>query len=154
MLAAAHRLFAAFDLEGPLAGLRREAAASAFLAEAFSGPQALQQSRSVSRSDAGRIMRVKDMLDSLAPDVDLRLADLAQCHGMSIRSMTRHFRLMFGTTIFAYVAARRMEKASVALEDGLSIDQAAYIAGFAHTTNFSSAFRNRYGHPPGKRPAR
>jgi AraC-like DNA-binding protein len=154
MLAAANRLFAAFDLEGPLARLHREAAASAFLAEAFADPGTMRQPHSVSRSDAARIIRVKEMLDSLAPDVDLRLADLAECHGMSIRSMTRHFRLMFGTTIFAYVAARRMEKASVALEDGVSIDQAAYIAGFAHTTNFSSAFRNRYGHPPGKRPAR
>jgi AraC-like DNA-binding protein len=92
------------------------------------------------------------MLDSLAPAEGLRLDDLAGQHGMSIRSMTRHFRLTFGTTIIEYVAARRMEKASAALEDGLSIDQAAYIAGFGHTTNFSAAFRRRYGHPPGKRP--
>jgi AraC-like DNA-binding protein len=82
------------------------------------------------------------------------LADLADHHGMSFRSITHHFRVMFGTTILGYVAARRMEKANAALEDGLSIDQAAHIAGFAHTTNFSAAFRNRYGHPPGKRPTR
>ena len=136
MLAAAERLFAAFDLEGPFAGLRREVAASAFLVEAFAGPDTMQPSRAVSRSEAGRILRVKDMLDSLAPDVDLRLADLAECHGMSIRSMTRHFRMMFGTTIFAYVAARRMEKASVALEDGLSIDQALHRRLCAHDQLF------------------
>lgn len=154
MLLAANRLFAAFHLEGGLAGLSREAAALAFLAEAFADPEEVQPSALASRSDVTRIMRVKDMLDSLAPAEDLRLADLADRHGMSIRSMTRHFRLMFGTTILSYVAARRMESASAALEDGLSIDQAAYIAGFGHTTNFSAAFRRRYGHPPGQRPKR
>lgn len=152
MLMAASRLFEAFNFDGPLAGLQRETAALCLLAEAFADRDEMRSSRSASRSEAGRIMRVKEMLDCLSPAEELRLADLAGHHGMSIRSMTRHFRLVFGTTILEYVAARRMEKASAALEDGLSIDQAAFLAGFGHTTNFSAAFRRRYGHPPGKRP--
>lgn len=152
MLMAANRLFEAFKLDGSLAGLQLEAAALAFFAAAFADRDDVQSSRSTSRSEAGRIMRVKEMLDCLGPAEELRLSDLAGHHGMSIRSMTRHFRHVFGTTILEYVAARRMEKASAALEDGLSIDQAAYLAGFGHTTNFSAAFRRRYGHPPGKRP--
>jgi AraC-like DNA-binding protein len=91
---------------------------------------------------------------SLAPDVEVRLVELAASHGMSVRSLCRHFRKTFGTTVLAYVSEKRMENARVTLEQkGFTIDQAAYIAGFAHTSNFSSAFQRRYGYRPSKLPA-
>jgi AraC-like DNA-binding protein len=31
---------------------------------------------------------------------------------------------------------------------GFTVDQTAYINGFAHTSSFSSAFRRRYGYRP------
>lgn len=151
LLSAAARLFAAFESGGPLATLRREAAALGFLAEAFTGADESRQNRPAARIEVARIRRVKDMLDSLAPDVEISLVALAAAHGMSVRSLCRHFRMTFGTTVFAYVAQRRMDRARTALErDGFTVDQAAYIAGFAHSSNFSSAFQRRYGYRPGK----
>lgn len=148
-LAVADRLFAAINFEGPLAGLRREAAALAFFAEAFTHLENARQPRSASRIEVGRINRVKDMLDSLAPGTEVRLVELAAHHGMSVRSLCRHFRQTFGMTILGYVAERRMENARIALAaGGVTIHQAAYIAGFAHDSNFSSAFRRRYGYSP------
>ena len=121
----------------------------AFFAEAFANMEDVRQPRSASRIEIKRIERVKEMLDSLPPGADVRLVGLAAHHGMSVRSLSRHFRQAFGMTILAYVAERRMENARIALAaGGLSIDQAAYIAGFAHASNFSSAFRKRYGYSP------
>ena len=150
LLSAATRLFAAFNIDGPLAGLRREAAGLAFFAEAFANAEEVRL-RPASRVETNRIRRVKEMLDSLPPDVDLRLVELAAHHDMSVRSLCRHFRLTFGMTLPGYIAERRMENARAALErEGSTIDQAAYLAGFAHTANFSLAFRRRYGYPPSK----
>lgn len=150
LLSAASRLFAAFEFEGALAGLHREAASLAFFAESFASLQDTRPNRSVSRLEVGRIMRVKEMLDNLSPDVDVRLVELAAHHGMSVRSLCRHFRVTFGTTVAKYIASNRMERARVGLErNHFSIDHAAFTAGFAHTSNFTAAFRRRYGYLPG-----
>lgn len=149
LLSLADRLYAAFNFDGPLAGLRREAAGLAFFAEAFTNLDNIRRPRPASRIEIGRIERVKEMLDSLPVGADVKLVELAAHHGMSVRSLCRHFRQTFGTTILGYVAERRMENARIALAaGGLTIDQAAYIAGFAHASNFSSAFRRRYGYSP------
>lgn len=151
LLAAGFRLFEACNFAGPLAGLRREAAALAFFAEAITNSEDRGPSRPASRIELMRVERVRDMLNHLSPDMDLRLAELADHHGMSVRTLCRHFRLAFGTTVLGYVTERRMENARIALQSGgATIDQAAHIAGFAHTSNFSAAFRRRYGQPPGK----
>lgn len=149
LLSVAGRLFAAFDFDGPLARLRREAAALAFFAEVIATAEDMRQPRYASRIEVGRIKRVKEMLDSYPPEVEVRLVELAAHHGMSVRSLCRHFRQTFGQTVLRYVAKRRMEAARIALEgDSLTTDQAAYIAGFAHASNFTSAFRRRYGYSP------
>lgn len=149
LLAVADRLFSALNFDGPLAGLRREAAALAFFAEAFTHLENARQSRPASRIEVGRINRVKEMLDNLAPGAEVRLVELAAHHGMSVRSLCRHFRQTFGTTVLAYIAERRNQDARIALAaGGVTINQAAYIAGFAHDSNFSSAFRRRYGYSP------
>lgn len=152
LLAAASRLFAAFEFEGPLAGLRREAAALAFFAEALASVEARRYPQAGSRIEAGRVERVRQLLDSLPSDAEIRIVDLAAQHGLSVRSLSRHFRATFGTSILGYVAERRMEKARVAImKHGVTIDQAAHIAGFAHSANFSTAFRRRFGYSPSSR---
>jgi AraC-like DNA-binding protein len=147
---AAERLFAESNWDGPLARLRREAAALALLAEALAEHEA-PQIRSPTSTDAARMMRVKETLDTLSPETELSLVGLAVQHGMSVRSLSRHFRLTFGVTVLQYLSERRMEQARAAIErGGYTVDQAAYLAGFSHRTNFSLAFRRRYGLSPNK----
>lgn len=148
MIAAASGLFAAASWEGSLAGLRREAATLTFLAEALAATD-LVQPRYPGATITRKMMRVKEMLDNLPPTIEVRLSDLAAEHEMSVSSLCRNFKLTFNLTVLAYVAAQRMDKARVALQrDELTVDQAAYIAGFAHASNFSSAFRQRFGYSP------
>lgn len=147
MLVAAGHLFARDIWEGPLAALRREAAALTFLAEALA-PFAIEI-EAPTPLEVRRMFRVKEMLDNLPPHVSVRLVEIAVQHDTSVRAITRQFKRVFNTSIIKYVADRRMDEARMALEhDVLSIDQAAYIAGFSHRTNFSSAFRQRYGYSP------
>ena len=149
MLSAASRLFAASSWDGPLSALRREAASLAFLAEAFADLYEVEQ-RSLPPVDLARMMRVKEKLDGLPPKMPVRIVDIAAQCNMSVRTLSRHFRLAFNSTVLEYVAGQRMDNARLALElDEMSIDQAAYIAGFAHRSNFSSAFRRRFGYTPG-----
>ncbi len=103
-----------------------------------------------SARDLKRVRKVREHLDSLGPLDAVALTDLAKTAGMSIRSLSRHFRVAFGVTITAYVSNARMESARRALARGeATIDFAAYVAGFSHTANFVRAFKHRYGFTPG-----
>lgn len=148
----AQRLTTAMETVGPLGRLRREAVGLELLFETLSLFNAESDAgrTSAPRREMDRIHDVRHVLDSLGPLEEIVLTDLARQAGMSVRSLNRHFRSTFGTTICAYVASSRMESARQALEHGeATIDIAAYIAGFSSQANFSKAFRRHYGRTPG-----
>lgn len=92
--------------------------------------------------------KVRDyLLDHL--DETLTIERIARDTGASASSVQRHFKEHFGSTVFDFIRRKRLEKARDALErDGLTIAQAAYIAGYANPTNFTTAFKKAYGIPP------
>ena len=56
---------------------------------------------------------------------------------------------MHGTTIFEYARNRRLEKGRAALEnDGVSVTEAAFLAGYSSAANFATAFKRAFGVPP------
>lgn len=152
ILDTALRLNACMNASGPLGRLQREAAGLQFLLDVLtsfndSGKRSLPRA---SRRDIGRVAQIRDVLDTLAPLDEVVLSDLAKLAGMSVRSLSRHFFAAYGTTISAYVADARMESARRALQRReASVDQAAYMAGFSHRSNFARAFRRRFGVTPG-----
>ena len=48
-----------------------------------------------------------------------------------------------------YLRDCRLEHARGYLLEGYSVQQAAWMSGYQHATNFSTAFRRRYGFSPG-----
>jgi AraC-like DNA-binding protein len=51
--------------------------------------------------------------------------------------------------VFDYVRVRKLEQAREVLErDGVSVAQAAYIAGYASPANFATAFKRQFGTSP------
>lgn len=152
LLAAATHLGAALSSQGAVGRLRREAATLSFLAEALAwlGEHRPDEARTLpAASERRRIQRVKDRLDALDHAEEVRLQQLASEAGMSVRSLCRHFRSSFGQTVCGYVADLRMDAAREKLAgEAITVDQAAYLAGYAHTPSFSRAFRRRFGHPP------
>lgn len=81
---------------------------------------------------------------------DICVTQVARACAMSVSVLQRRFKEKTGTTVFEYVRNRRLEKVREALcKDGLSISEAAFMAGYNHTSNFITAFKRRFGITPG-----
>ena len=102
-----------------------------------------------------RLLAVRDAIDA-----DLRrpwtILQLAREAGISRRSFNVHFRRAFGMSASDYLRTRRLEAARDAIiHQGLSINEAAYLAGYGNPANFATAFRRHFGHAPSRsRPPR
>ncbi|MBA4790968.1 MAG: AraC family transcriptional regulator [Pseudomonadota bacterium] len=95
-----------------------------------------------------RMWEVHDFLEARL-DGDFTLEDVARAAGMSANRLQRLFRAAFGMTVFEYVRRRKLERARQALqEEGLSVSEAAYRAGYNSSANFATAFRRAFGVSP------
>lgn len=97
-----------------------------------------------------RLLAVRDMVDA-----DLRrswtIAELAHHAGVSRRSFNLLFHRAFGVSAAAYLRTRRLETARTAIvQHGVSVADAAYLAGYDNPANFATAFRRHFGHVPSR----
>ncbi|MCD0503606.1 helix-turn-helix transcriptional regulator [Bordetella petrii] len=100
--------------------------------------------------ERARMTQVRDLLDSGQADA-MTLEDIARHACVSANTLQRHFRAVWGKTVFAYLRDARLARARLALErNEASVAQAAWIAGYSSPANFATAFRQRYGMPPGQ----
>lgn len=76
------------------------------------------------------------------------LAELAELCGLSVRQLTRGFRVSRGCSIGDYVEQRRMENAKRLLVAGESVKAVAFALGFASPSSFTYAFRRAVGASP------
>jgi AraC-like DNA-binding protein len=98
----------------------------------------------------GRLETIRAMIDA---DLKRRwsIAELARHAGVSRRSFNTQFRRAFGVTAFDYLRTRRLETAREAIvAQGLSVNEAAYLAGYSNPANFATAFRKHFGHAPSR----
>ncbi|WP_319484802.1 helix-turn-helix transcriptional regulator [uncultured Cohaesibacter sp.] len=96
-------------------------------------------------SQAERIRR--HILDHL--DDDLTLDSLSRQVGASKRSVQRNFKHHYGMTVTDFMRKLRLERARQAIEkQGMTIGQAAFLAGYNNTSSFSNAFKLTYGSTP------
>jgi AraC-like DNA-binding protein len=80
---------------------------------------------------------------------DLSLPQIEMDLGMNRRSIQRHFKNGTGSTLSDFIRHQRLTRARRALsEDGMSISQAAYLAGYSSPENFSVAFQHAFGLAP------
>lgn len=150
----AHRLAEdVMRMEG--SGLSRRLLTESFALEMLAGMVSYLTDRPANRDhrlsqrDRARLSLVHDMIQH-DPGADHSLIALARACGMSVSSLKRKFPKMFGCSIGAYVRDARLEKAREGLVDeGWSVAQAAHMAGYAHISNFTAAFRRRFGTTPG-----
>lgn len=111
----------------------------------------------VRQDAAGALLRPKDYarVRAVCEYVDAHLDDavtldtVARHVGMSVSTLQRVFRTARGTTVVDHIRARKLERAREALErDGVSVNEAAFIAGYANPANFATAFKRTFGVPP------
>jgi len=63
--------------------------------------------------------------------------------------LSRDFRQVFGTSPYQYLIYRRLEKAKMALQENMSLADAAAFAQFADQSHFTRHFKKAYGLTPG-----
>ena len=82
-------------------------------------------------------------------ETGIKLADLSRHLGMSVTNMQSSFKQAYGMTVMDYIRERRLVAARDALgREGLSIAQAAHLAGYTSPQNFSTAFKRQFGISP------
>lgn len=103
------------------------------------------------RPQLARRQRSEKVRDYLLRHIDrnLTIEEIATETGASVSSVQRQFKEHFNMTVFEFIRRERLARACAALEqDGVSISQAAYAAGYADPSNFTVAFKKLYGVPP------
>lgn len=84
-----------------------------------------------------------------APDAYRSVSDMARQLGTNPTTLRRAFQDAFGQPIFEFVSDYRMEMARDLLRDSpLQIAQIAYRVGYRSPSNFTTAYRRRFGHSP------
>lgn len=95
-----------------------------------------------------KLRELREWLDSGAAD-KLSLQEIARHAGCNAHCLQEQFRAAFGATVFDYLRTRRLHAARVALEtQGISIGEAAFLAGYSSAANFATAFRRCFGISP------
>lgn len=79
------------------------------------------------------------------------LETLAREVGLPAKRLNRGFREIYGMTAFVYLRDARLDAARQALEEGspIPLKQLAWELGYGQVSNFVTAFRRRFGMPPG-----
>lgn len=91
------------------------------------------------------ILRVeKRLVASLAKTLPC-VQELALEFNLSTSTLQRHFKLVFGKTLYEYYQEKRMILGKYEIENGhKNISQVAYQLGFNKVNNFSKAFRKQF----------
>lgn len=120
------------------------------VAEAFSSlvADAGLQQYALRTREYERIRTVAEQLGtgrSLPHSID----EIARVAGMSSSSLQRHFRAAYGVSVFEFIRNARLDEAKrLLMQDGASVSEAAYRAGYSSAANFATAFKRRFGISP------
>lgn len=137
-------------LKGPAEELLLSAHAMEILARVISIAGERADMEMAGDQQQQRLQAVRDAIDA-----DLRrpwtILQLAREAGISRRAFNAHFRRAFGMSAPDYLRTRRLEVARDAIiHRGLSINEAASLAGYGNPANFATAFRRHFGHAPSR----
>ena len=98
-------------------------------------------------SERQRLETVREQLQQ-QPEKPYTLNELAHMVAMSPTSFRNKFRHAYGLSVFDYLRDCRLALAYRFLEQGHTVQQAAWMSGYQHATNLATAFRRHYGMSP------
>ncbi|MGV3762474.1 helix-turn-helix transcriptional regulator [Parapedobacter sp.] len=92
-----------------------------------------------------RMQKVRDLLHD-QPAQSYSLVGLAHTVGTNEATLKKQFKAVYGTTVFGYLTARRMELAkSLLLAKELKVAAVAQEVGYKYASHFTTAFRKHFG---------
>jgi AraC-like DNA-binding protein len=105
-------------------------------------------------AELAHLRRARDLLEREYAR-PLNVPAMARAALMSPSAFSRRFREAYGETPYAYLQARRVERAMGLLrEGGLSVTDVCIAVGFTSLGSFSSTFTRLVGEPPSAYKAR
>ena len=92
-----------------------------------------------------RMYQAKNLLES-----DLQhppsIAELAHTLGMNETYLKIYFKAAVGSTVYAFVKEKRVQRAQQLLLEGeMTVSEIAYVVGYKHPTHFTAAFKKATG---------
>lgn len=79
------------------------------------------------------------------------LSQLAQEFGTNEFALKKGFKAVFGTTVFGYWNAAKMEQARHwLLEENLTVGEVSDRVGYKNPQHFTTAFKRQFGYPPSR----
>ena len=141
------------ELEGTLRKHYIEAKALELLSLCFKAIIDLESNldnpeRGLTQRDIDRMHKAREILeqDYISPPT---IGELARQVGVNEAKLMHLFKLLFGQTIFDYAQNMRMDKAKEMLEaTERSITEIAFDVGYEYSSNFTTAFKRRFGVTP------
>ncbi len=85
-----------------------------------------------------------------SPEEPLSLESLEAAAGRDRWSLSRDFRLAFGTSPYRYLVLRRLDRAKALMRTGASLADTAAEVGFADQAHMTRHFRKAFGVTPGR----
>lgn len=78
------------------------------------------------------------------------LDELAEQYGRSAKLLNEEFNQEFGQTIYTFVTEHRLMQAHIVLlKTDISIKRLSAQLGYTHVSNFTNAFKRKFGYSPG-----
>lgn len=138
--------YEAGSLSDALLSFRKEALAMSLIRHALeslsAGDTAL---RPKERENLARMLTYASQPGPVPP-----LEDIAAMGGMSVSTMRRLFQRAYRRPVLAHVRETRLDKAAAALRSGVTVADAARVAGYETPAAFATAFRQRTGICPSR----
>jgi AraC-like DNA-binding protein len=89
---------------------------------------------------------LKQHLETTLPDI----ATIARQMMLSVSTLKRHFKMMFGKSIYEYYLEMKMEHArQLLMERNLSVNEVANMLEYEKVSCFIDIFKKHHGHSPG-----
>lgn len=121
---------------------------SIYLSEVLGLDVLMDHNISISRTERAAIMDAKRIIDSqlaFAPSCE----ELSNLVHLSVTKLMRGFSTFYGMPIHQYVIDQRLvQAAQLLLEENWNISEIASIVGYGKSSNFSGAFKKKYGVAP------
>jgi len=116
--------------------------------QALSGDLQCPAMAGAATGDVGRAQAIRTYLEDHLGE-NLTLPAIAGEAGMGVSTLQRLFKDVYGKTVVEFVRQRKLENAREAIEKkGLTVSEAAYLAGYNNPANFATAFKREFGLSP------
>lgn len=118
------------------------------LEQLVEGEKEFSKSKVLQPDDIDRILHAKEILICHL-DNPPSLLVLARQVGLNDYKLKLGFRQVFGTTVFGYLHAHRMEQArQLLVEKQMKVQEVAKVVGYASPSRFTAAFKRKFGVNP------